>query len=77
MITYASLFSGCGGADIGLCAAGLKPLWFCEIAEKPSDVRQWMNGKDLPDPITIRQVIDMTSEDYGGREFAEFFEVGR
>ena len=40
-------------------------------------IRQWMNGKDLPDPITIRQVIDMTSEDYGGREFAEFFEVGR
>ena len=41
-------------------------------------IRQWMNGKDLPDPITIRQVIDMTkSEDYGGMEFAEFFEVGR
>ena len=40
-------------------------------------IRQWMNGKDLPDPITIRQVIDMTGRDYGGREFAEFFEVGR
>lgn len=40
-MTYASLFSGCGGADAGLCAAGLTPLWFCENAEKPSDVLRY------------------------------------
>jgi len=37
-MTYASLFSGCGGADIGMCAAGLKPLWFAEVAKRPSEV---------------------------------------
>lgn len=39
MLTYASLFSGVGGWDQGLEAAGLgKPLWMCEIAPFPRKV---------------------------------------
>ena len=36
-------------------------------------VRQWMNGRQLPEPITIRQVLSLTGEAYGGSEFAGFF----
>jgi hypothetical protein len=36
-------------------------------------VRQWMNGRQLPEPITIRQVLSLTSDAYGGSEFSKFF----
>ena len=60
-LTYASLFSGCGGADIGLCAAGLKPLWFCEIAEKPSDVLRY-RYPDVPNYGDIEKLDPETLE---------------
>jgi len=34
VLTYATLFSGVGGWDLGLEAAGFgKPLWMCEIGK--------------------------------------------
>jgi len=38
-------------------------------------VRQWMSGKTFPEPITVRQIVGMTGDAYGGSEFAKFFEV--
>jgi hypothetical protein len=40
-------------------------------------VRQWMSGKTFPEPITVRQIIGMTGDAYGGSEFAKFFEVSK
>lgn len=37
-MTYASLFTGAGGADIGLHRAGFTPLWFAEIDKFASSV---------------------------------------
>ena len=37
-MTYASLFTGAGGADIGLHQAGFTPLWFAEIDKFASSV---------------------------------------
>ena len=36
-------------------------------------VRQWMNGKDLPETISIREIADLTKGAYGGTEFSKFF----
>lgn len=58
---YASLFSGCGGADIGLCAAGLKPIWFAENAEKPSDVLRY-RYPDVPNYGDITKIDPETVE---------------
>lgn len=37
-MTYGSLFTGAGGADLGLHKAGFSPLWFCEKDRQCRDV---------------------------------------
>jgi len=36
-------------------------------------IRQWMSGKTFPDQITIREIINLTQSEYGGKEFKQFF----
>jgi len=38
MLTFGSLFSGCGGFDLGLARAGMKGVWASEIDENPRRV---------------------------------------
>jgi len=37
-MTFGSMFSGVGGADLGLIRAGMTPLWHCEWDRQASDV---------------------------------------
>ncbi len=38
-------------------------------------VRQWMSGKSFPELITIRQIVSLTEDAYGGSEFRSFFNL--
>lgn len=55
MMTYGSLFSGCGGADLGFDAAGLQCAFQCEIEAKPRSVLQ-RHWPDVPKFNDVRKV---------------------
>ncbi len=38
-------------------------------------IRQWMSGKTFPELITIRQIVSLTEDAYGGSEFRSFFNL--
>ncbi len=38
-------------------------------------IRQWMSGKTFPELITIRQIVSLTEDAYGGSEFRSFFSL--
>ncbi len=38
-------------------------------------IRQWMSGKSFPELITIRQIVSLTEDAYGGSEFRSFFNL--
>lgn len=54
-MTYGSLFTGAGGADLGLHRAGMKPLWFCEVDRQCQDVLRyrWPDVTCYPDVTTF------------------------
>ena len=47
IVTFASLCTGIGGMDKGLEAAGVTPLWFCEIDAKCREalVAHWIGRR--------------------------------
>lgn len=53
LLTFGSCFAGCGGLDLGLKMAGMRPRWWLEIdddardvlAEREPDVGRWDNIK--------------------------------
>jgi hypothetical protein len=38
-------------------------------------VRQWMSNKTFPELITVREIVNLTENAYGGSEFKSFFEL--
>lgn len=52
-MTFGSLFSGAGGADIGLEQAGLRTLWHCEIDERCNHVRRY-HWPEVPSVADVR-----------------------
>ncbi len=38
-------------------------------------IRQWMSGKTFPELITIRQIVSLTEDAYGGSKFRSFFSL--
>ena len=58
--TFASLFSGCGGADVGAIAAGLSHLWGIEVDARPAAIAQRNGFRTL--------VQDIRSTDWGSLE---------
>ena len=54
-MTFGSLFSGCGGLDLGLVNAGMECLWHCEIEEYQSKVleRLFPNKRNYGDVSKI------------------------
>jgi DNA (cytosine-5)-methyltransferase 1 len=53
-MTYGSLFSGVGGADLGLSRAGLAPLWTCEVDRQAQDVLRF-HQPDVPNYADVRE----------------------
>lgn len=52
-MTYGSLFSGAGGADLGFHQAGFECLWTAEIDRLSSDVLAKLGAKNLGDVTKI------------------------
>jgi hypothetical protein len=38
-------------------------------------VRQWMSGKTFPELITVREIVNLTENAYGGSKFKSFFKL--
>lgn len=54
-MTYGSLFSGCGGMDLGFDRAGMQCLWQCEIDKQARSVL----GRHWPDVPKFHDVHDI------------------
>ena len=50
-----SLFSGCGGSDLGLRAAGIEPIWANEISESACELFERITGQRTMHPGDIRE----------------------
>lgn len=60
MKTFASLFSGFGGADCGAIAAGLQPVWGVEYDAKIAEV----GNANLGNHIKVADILDCNPRDF-------------
>lgn len=60
MTTFASLFTGFGGADVGALQAGLTPVWGIEFDQDIAAVA----SKNLEHPITVGDILGCDPLDY-------------
>jgi len=60
MKTFASLFSGFGGADLGAIAAGMQPAWGVEYDAKIAEV----GNANLGNHIKVANILDCNPRDF-------------
>jgi DNA (cytosine-5)-methyltransferase 1 len=65
MTTFASLFSGFGGADIGAIAAGLNPIWAVEYEADIAAVYR----DNLGDHVTVADILTLDPKDFERPDF--------
>jgi len=54
--TAISLFAGCGGSDLGLLAAGIKPIWANEISDSACQLHERVTGLKIMHAGDIRKI---------------------
>ena len=64
MNTFASLFSGCGGADVGAIAAGLSHLWGIEVDARPAAIAQRNGLRSLVQDVLNTKWSALDAPDY-------------
>jgi DNA (cytosine-5)-methyltransferase 1 len=55
-LTAVSLFSGCGGSDLGLKSAGITPIWANEINESACELYAQITGDQHIECADIREI---------------------
>jgi predicted DNA-binding protein YlxM (UPF0122 family) len=88
MYSVGSLFSGCGGTDLGFELAGFETKWFCEIDKWCNKILE-KNFPDIPNLGDINEIkeveklkdyslaIKMYQEGNSIQEVADYFSVTR
>jgi DNA (cytosine-5)-methyltransferase 1 len=65
MTTFASLFSGFGGADLAAIAAGLNPIWAVEYEADIAAVYR----DNLGDHVTVADILTLDPKDFERPDF--------
>jgi len=58
-----SLFSGCGGSDLGLRAAGVEPIWANEKSKWTCELYERLMGRGIVNASDVRHVTKFPSAD--------------
>lgn len=66
-LSAGSLFTGFGGADLGVIQAGLVPAWGVELDPRVAEVARW----NMPSPhkMTIANILDLNPSDFPAVDF--------
>lgn len=58
-----SLFSGCGGSDLGLKAAGVQPIWANDVSESACELYEVVAGKNVIHPGSVEGIAKFPKAD--------------